>query len=177
MVSEKLPTMPSFTQSPSPIKQGSQKQVRCRALITPLSPDFTLWKSRVPGTVFTILSGLSRLMVPARHFFGSRCGLLGASKCSLVGGPVMLREEEALITFDWCQVVIQFAYTAFTAGPVSTRLAVAFTHRQFHVMELVPDPTVEHLAYVAKCPQLEVNIGAVFTQTLLEIALHHRAYI
>ena len=69
----------------------------------------------------------------------------------------------------------QFAYTAFTAGPVgATRIAAGFTHRQFHGMELVPDSTVEPLAYVAKCPQLYVDIGAVFSQTLSEWHFSHR---
>ena len=81
--------------------------------------------------------------------------------------------EEALVILNWCQVVAQFADTAFTADPVSTTLAAAFTHRKFHGMELVPDPAVVHLEYVAKCPQLEVHVGAVFTETLPEVRLHH----
>ena len=52
---------------------------------------------------------------------------------------------------------------------INTRLATAFTHSEFHGMELVPDSAVEHLAYVAKCPQLEVNIGAVFAEILPEM--------
>ena len=82
--------------------------------------------------------------------------------------------KEALIIFNRCQVVIELAYTAFTAGPVGSRLSAAFTHGEFHGMELMPDPTVEHLAYVAKCPQLEVNIDTVFADTLPGVALHHR---
>ena len=69
----------------------------------------------------------------------------------------------------------QFAYTAFTAGPVGTILAAAFTHEEFHGMELVPDSTVEPLAYVAKCPQFFVDIGAVFSQTLSEWHFSHRS--
>ena len=88
-----------------------------------------------------------------------------------------MSREDALILFDRCQVVIELAYTAFTAGPVGTSLAATFTHGEYLGMELVPDPTVEHLEYVAKCLQLEVNIGAVFAEALPEVALHHRAYI
>ena len=138
-----------------------------------LVPDALTRTLLPPAVLDGVFSSFQHL---PRHFLASHCGHLRPSQRNLLGGPAVPREN-ALIIFNRCQVVIEFAYTAFTAGPVGTRLAAGFTHREFHGMELVPDSAVEHLAYVAKCSQPDVNIGAVFAETLPEVALHHRAYI
>ena len=114
----------------------------------PVCSEQVLWQERYFLQQFfeKLLDGaFSSFQHLPRHFL--------ASHCNLLGGPAVARED-ALILFNRCQVVIEFAYTAFTAGPVGPRLVATFTHGESHGMELVPDSTVEHLAYVSKCPQL-----------------------
>ena len=91
---------------------------------------------------------------------------------------MLLCERLADFSSGYCPRAIDMAvclYTAFIAGPIGTTLAAAFTHKQFQGVEHVPYSTVEPLAYVAKCPQLYVDIGAVFSQTLSEWHFSHRS--